>query len=31
MMGVGMMIGAGVFVATGIGVGMAGPEVLQPS
>ncbi|MDC7224641.1 MAG: amino acid permease [Spirochaetales bacterium] len=25
MMGVGMMIGAGVFVATGIGIGMAGP------
>ena len=25
MMGVGMMIGAGVFVATGIGVGVAGP------
>jgi len=25
MMGVGMMIGAGVFVATGIGIGIAGP------
>ncbi len=25
MMGVGMMIGAGVFVSTGIGVGVAGP------
>jgi amino acid transporter len=25
MMGVGMMIGAGVFVTTGIGIGMAGP------
>ena len=25
MMGVGMMIGAGVFVSTGIGIGVAGP------
>ena len=25
MMGVGMMIGAGVFVATGIGIGVSGP------
>ena len=25
MMGVGMMIGAGVFVTTGIGIGVAGP------